>query len=103
MQYHFQRCLRRCGIPRATYHALRHTFATRCVELGFDVKSLSELLGHSTVGMTMDRYVHPSMEHKREHMQRLSRLMPAGGEMTAILTAKGEKNIRNCYRNIKFP
>lgn len=103
MQYHFQRCLRRCGIPRATYHALRHTFATRCVELGFDVKSLSELLGHSTVGMTMDRYVHPSMEHKREHMQRLSRLMPAGREMTAILTAKGEKNIRNCYRNIKFP
>lgn len=76
MQYHFHRALERSGITYANYHALRHTFATRCVELGFDVKSLSELLGHSTVSMTMDRYVHPSLEHKREHMQRLSGLMP---------------------------
>lgn len=75
MQYHFRRTLERCGISYANYHALRHTFATRCVELGFDVKCLSELLGHSTVTMTMDRYVHPTMDHKREHMQRLSRLM----------------------------
>ncbi|MBQ8621419.1 MAG: site-specific integrase [Oscillospiraceae bacterium] len=75
MQYYFHRTLERCGVIDANYHALRHTFATRCVELGFDVKSLSELLGHSTVTMTMDRYVHPSLEHKREHMQRLSRLM----------------------------
>lgn len=75
MQYHFRRALEKCGLPRANYHALRHTFATRCVELGFDVKTLSELLGHSTVSMTMDRYVHPSLEHKREHMQRLSGLM----------------------------
>ena len=77
MQYHFHRALERCCLPDANYHALRHTFATRCVELGFDVKSLSELLGHSTVSMTMDRYVHPSMEHKRAHMQRLSGLMAA--------------------------
>jgi len=76
MQYHFCRAMERCGLPYANYHALRHTFATRCVELGFDVKCLSELLGHSTVSMTMDRYVHPSLDHKREHMQRLSRLMP---------------------------
>lgn len=75
MQYHFQKTMERCGLPRANYHALRHTFATRCVELGFDVKCLSELLGHSTVGMTMDRYVHPTLEHKREHMQRLSGLL----------------------------
>lgn len=75
MQYHFRRTLERCGISYANYHALRHTFATRCIELGFDVKCLSELLGHSTVTMTMDRYVHPTMELKREHMQRLSRLM----------------------------
>ena len=75
MQYHFRRTLERCGISYANYHALRHTFATRCVELGFDVKCLSELLGHATVTMTMDRYVHPTLEHKREHMQRLSQLM----------------------------
>lgn len=77
MQFYFRRVLERSGVADANYHALRHTFATRCVELGFDVKSLSELLGHSTVSMTMDRYVHPTMEHKREHMQRLSGFISA--------------------------
>lgn len=86
MQNHFRRVLGEAGIGDANYHALRHTFATRCVELGFDVKSLSELLGHSTVGMTMDRYVHPSLEHKRENMQRLSGLLPEQVP-TAFLTA----------------
>lgn len=72
MQYHFSRMTQICGIDHANYHALRHTFATRCVELGFDVKSLSELLGHSAVSMTLNRYVHPTMELKRAHMQRLA-------------------------------
>ena len=58
----------------ANCHALRHTFATRCVELGFDVKSLSEILGHASVNITMNRYVHPSLELKKENMQRLSEL-----------------------------
>lgn len=88
MQYHFWRTLERSGVGHANYHALRHTFATRCVELGFDVKSLSELLGHATVSMTMDRYVHPSLEHKRANMQLLSGFFPFSQEMTAILTAK---------------
>lgn len=76
MQNHFRKVVEEVGMENANYHALRHTFATRCVELGFDVKSLSELLGHSTVSMTMDRYVHPSLEHKRENLQRLSALIP---------------------------
>ena len=78
LQYHFSRVAQQCGIDHANYHALRHTFATRCVELGFDVKSLSELLGHAAVSMTLDRYVHPTMEHKRAHMQRLSPVLMAG-------------------------
>jgi integrase len=69
--------LEELGLPPANYHALRHSFATRCVELGFDVKALSELLGHSTVSMTMDRYVHPTMDHKRKCMERLTGLLPA--------------------------
>lgn len=77
LQYHFDRMIRLCGIEHANYHALRHTFATRCVELGFDVKSLSELLGHSAVSMTLDRYVHPTMELKRSHMQRLAPALAA--------------------------
>lgn len=74
MQNHFQKALRTCGIAPANYHALRHTFATRCVEVGFDVKSLSEILGHASVNITMNRYVHPSLELKRENMERFSHL-----------------------------
>lgn len=75
MQNHFKRLLKRCAIKDANYHVLRHTFATRCVELGFDVKSLSEILGHASVNITMNRYVHPSMQLKRDNMQRLSGLL----------------------------
>ena len=75
MQNHFKRALKDCGIKPANFHALRHTFATRCVELGFDVKSLSEILGHTSVNITMNRYVHPSMALKKENMQRLSGLI----------------------------
>lgn len=75
MQYHFKRILKECSIDNANYHVLRHTFATRCVELGFDVKTLSEILGHANVNITMNRYVHPSMELKRQNMQRLSSLI----------------------------
>lgn len=82
MQYYFARVVARSGIDRANYHALRHTFATRCVEMGFDAKCLSELLGHSTVTMTMDRYVHPTVEHKRSQLQKLAPMV------TAQLTAK---------------
>lgn len=75
MQNCFKRLLKICEIKDANYHALRHTFATRCIEIGFDVKSLSEILGHASVNITMNRYVHPSMQLKRDNMQRLSRLL----------------------------
>lgn len=74
MQNHFKKALKRSSIEPANYHTLRHTFATRCIEVGFDVKSLSEILGHASVNITMNRYVHPSMELKQENMQRLSSL-----------------------------
>lgn len=75
MQNHFKKVLKNSGINSANYHSLRHTFATRCIELGFDVKSLSEILGHASVNITMNRYVHPSMDLKKENMQRLSDLL----------------------------
>lgn len=55
-----------------TFHALRHTFATKCVEEGFDTKSLSEILGHSNVATTLRRYVHPTLEQKRRQMELLT-------------------------------
>lgn len=75
MQNRFRLALKSASIEYANYHALRHTFATRCVECGFDVKSLSEILGHASVNITMNRYVHPSLELKKENMQRLSSLL----------------------------
>lgn len=75
LQNHFKAAIKECGIENANFHSLRHTFATRCVELGFDVKSLSEILGHSSVNITMNRYVHPSMELKQQNMNKLSSML----------------------------
>lgn len=75
MQNHFKQAVQKSFIEPANYHSLRHTFATRCIELGFDVKSLSEILGHASVNITMNRYVHPSMELKKRNMQLLTSLL----------------------------
>ena len=74
MQNRFKAVLKQCNIRSLNYHVLRHTFATRCIEIGFDVKSLSEILGHASVTITMNRYVHPSMNLKQQNMQMLSDL-----------------------------
>lgn len=62
-------------IPHHGFHALRHTFATRAIECGMDVKSLSEILGHKDPTITLKRYVHSLMEHKREYMNRLGKML----------------------------
>lgn len=72
LEYRFKRYLKECGLRSVNFHVLRHTFATRCVEVGFDTKSLSEILGHASVGITLSLYVHPTMEYKRENMNKLS-------------------------------
>lgn len=64
MQYRYKSMLKKAGLPSVNYHCLRHMFATNCVKLGFDVKTLSEILGHSNVEITLNRYVHSSMERK---------------------------------------
>ena len=72
MQYRFQKLLKKGNLPSIHFHALRHMFATNCVEMGFDVKSLSEILGHSGVEITLNRYVHSSMERKKRFMKKLT-------------------------------
>lgn len=74
MENRFKKVLRLAGVQDTNFHTLRHTFATRCVELGFDIKSLSEILGHASVNITLNRYVHPSMELKQKNMNMLSDL-----------------------------
>lgn len=70
--YRYHKLLEECGMQPINYHALRHTFATRCIEAGVDAKSLSEILGHSNVGITLNTYVHSSMELKRSQIEKLN-------------------------------
>ena len=72
LQYRLERYTADCGIKNVHFHVLRHTFATRCVEVGFEIKSLSEILGHTSPKFTLERYVHSSMELKRENMDKLA-------------------------------
>ena len=73
-QEQFKRFLKHAGLRNMNFHILRHTFATHSIELGFDIKSLSEILGHASVSFTLEKYVHSSFELKKRHMdkQRLS-------------------------------
>ncbi len=73
LQNHFKRLLKKAGLKHKNFHALRHTFATNCIESGADIKSLSEILGHSDVQISLNRYVHPSMDSKRKYLDGLSR------------------------------
>ena len=72
MQYRFEKYVNDCGLEDVHFHTLRHTFATRCVEVDFELKSLSEILGHSSPRITLERYVHSSLELKRDNMNKLS-------------------------------
>lgn len=72
LQNHFKSLMAQAGIKSINFHALRHTFATRCIEAGVDAKTLSEILGHSNVNITLSRYVHSSMEQKRASMDKLA-------------------------------
>ena len=70
-EYRFHAVLKKHGIEDINFHALRHEFATRCVERSVDVKSLSEILGHASESITLKTYVHSSLESKRLQMERI--------------------------------
>ncbi len=72
MQRRLAKYTKECGLVGVHFHTIRHTFATRCVEAGFEIKSLSEILGHADTSITLNRYVHSSMELKRENMEKLT-------------------------------
>ena len=69
-QRHYKSILEDAGIPYVHFHVLRHTFATNCVDLGFDAKALSMILGHSSVSLTLNTYVHPSISRICNFMKR---------------------------------
>lgn len=71
-QNKFQKYLQLAGIEKKNFHILRHTFATNCMNSGMDIKSISEILGHSDIKTTLNCYMHPTIEMKRQHMNDLS-------------------------------
>lgn len=68
----YRNYLKKHDLGNFTFHELRHTFATECVDKGFDIKSLSEILGHADVSTTMNYYVHPTLNMKKRQMEMLS-------------------------------
>jgi integrase len=68
----FLRALKRAKIEKFTWHCLRHTFASRLVMAGADIRTVQELMGHKTISMTL-RYSHLSPEHQLAAVQRLNR------------------------------
>lgn len=72
-EYRFHKEILKCGINDFNFHKLRHTFATRCIEKGMDPKTLSEILGHSSVAITLNLYVHPTMKQKFKQINKLNK------------------------------
>ena len=63
--------LRKAGLPLRGVHALRHTFAIGAIEAGMDLRTLSEILGHAQVALTVQLYAHSTMETKRDVMEKM--------------------------------
>ena len=61
-----------CELSQVHFHMCRHSFATRCLEKGVDIKTLSEILGHSSVKITLDRYTHTSFDLKLTNVDKLT-------------------------------
>ena len=74
-QRSFELLLKKLNIQHKGFHSLRHTFATRALECGMDVKTLSELLGHKNASITLNRYVHSLLEHKQAMMNKLAKTL----------------------------
>ena len=70
----FELLQKRLHIERKGFHSLRHTFATRALECGMDVKTLAEILGHKNATVTLNRYAHSLMEHKQDMMNKLGKI-----------------------------
>ena len=75
MQKYFKKIIKVSRILDINFHSLRHTFSTLCIEANVDIKSLSEMLGHSTVNVTLNQYVHSSFDQKRESMNKLEQYL----------------------------
>lgn len=74
-QYIFEKLTERAGARKLNFHALRHTFATRAIECGMDIKTVADIMGHQNASITLNRYAHCMLDHKIEMMQKLPRVL----------------------------
>lgn len=74
-QYMFAKLTERAGVRKLNFHALRHTFATRAIECGMDIKTVADIMGHQNASITLNRYAHCMLDHKIEMMQKLPRVL----------------------------
>ena len=114
---YYNQILALSGLPHFTFHALRHTFASRAMEQGMDAKTLSTILGHYSVSFTLDTYAHVLNEHKQEGMALMNELynlqpcipvesypiiMTTFEDGTVSLTAAGFKGVEYVGDNISL-
>ena len=97
LQRRFKSILKKADLPSVNYHSLRHAFATNCLQAGFDVKTLSEILGHASVETTLNRYVHTSMEQKIKCMALLELKVYSPSELSSD-TLQNEPKFRDVNR-----
>ena len=96
----FKKLLKKAGVKDRKFHAIRHTFATRALELGVDIKTLSELLGHSSVSITLNVYAHSLMEQKKiaidkfNTMHAVSMELASSAVASAVITDPNERPVR---------
>ena len=88
LQRRFKQILKKADLPSVSFHSLRHAFATNCLQAGFDVKTLSEILGHASVETTLNRYVHTSMERKIACMELLESKVYSPSESSSGIAVK---------------
>lgn len=82
LEFKFSKLLAELKLSHRNFHVTRHTFANNMIDLGVDIKLLSELLGHSSVSVTLNEYIHPSFERKVRQMELLNRKFIDSHSMT---------------------
>jgi integrase len=87
----FETAIEKAEIKDYTWHCNRRTFASRLVLEGVDIRTVAQLMGHSTIQMTM-RYSHLAPEHSQTAVERL---VPSGQLVTkSVTTRKRQKAVR---------
>lgn len=70
-QYIFEKLTEKVGVRKLNFHSIRHSFATRAIECGMDIKTLSEIMGHKNASITLNRYAHSMLDTKIAMMNKL--------------------------------